>query len=647
VRSPEGPFRLALLLSLLLAGFLAALYWPATGYDFVYYDDNAYVYENPAVLGGLSFPGVKEAFTSLRKGLWLPLTWISLMGDASLFGTSPFGFHLTNILLFAAASALLLLVLWRLTGDLPVAAAAAALFALHPMRVESVAWITERKDCLSFLFLVLALGAYVRYARTERTSFRAATAALFAMALMAKPGFVTFPLLLLLLDWWPLGRWSPPVPGEGWGGAARAAGKLAWEKAPLLLLSGAVTLVTVLSHHSAYSDPSLDYSWPVGLERFLASPFIYLRKTVWPFDLALVNQHPWPTLHREVLLLSLTAFLLLTFALARVSSRRPWLLFGWGWFVVGLVPGGGIVPTGAQWISDRLALLSHVGLFLALAREMKGRAAHLPRPGRRCCSLLLLFALCALALLTTRQVPVWKDSFSLTLPAMGVQEEDVSLRGPLDHLESLPPERRPEAIRSLQQVLLAHPGNLPAHFHLGNLYYLQGEMEAAEREMRSALGKPFPSPRTFALANARMGEILVELGRDGEAEPYFRRAVAILPQMGFTTFNLAALLSRQGRDREAVGAFLRALALEPGEVKGRIPFIETLARLGRLNEAEIQADVVARRIPGSAEAALAQGLVLEAKGRRKEARDGFHRGLSLPAAFPGTKGALVEKDTPP
>jgi hypothetical protein len=338
-----------LVVAFLLASATFAIFSRAGGNAFLLYDDAQYIVLNPRVASGLSLDGVRWAFTSFYAFNWHPLTWISHMLDSSIFGLSPRGPHLVNALLHAANAALLLLVLERMTGALWGAALVAAAFALHPLHVQSVAWAAERKDVLSAFFWIAAMGAWLRYARRPRPGRYLAAAALIALGLLSKPMVVTLPLVLILLDFWPLGRVSLLPTG--------VPGRVPWrrvllEKVPLLALAAVSAALTVLAQ-AAGGAIHREISLLLRLENALLSLVAYLGKTLWPVGLAVFYPHPadgiagWQVAGATLLLSAITV------AAARDIRRAPWALVGWGWYLVALLPVLGIVQVGGQGLADR------------------------------------------------------------------------------------------------------------------------------------------------------------------------------------------------------------------------------------------------------------------------------------------------------
>ena len=339
---------------LVLAAITFAVFGQTLTHEFIDFDDNEYVYENPVVARGLTFKGIVWAFAHVHAANWHPLTWLSHELDCQIYGLHPGGHHLTNVLLHTGTVIALFLVLRRMTGALWRSAFVAAVFAIHPLRVESVAWVAERKDVLSGLFFMLTLGAYVRY--VENLKFQISnfkfyyigSVVLFALGLMCKPMLVTLPLVLLLLDYWPLQR-------------KESAGGLVMEKLPLLALSAASCAATLLAQHGAIQSTEF-YSLPLRFGNALVTCLIYLGQMVWPSGLAAF--YPYPLNGPPAWEVALAGILLASLSIVAWGGRRkqPWLLMGWLWYLAMLLPVIGIIQVGMQAHADRYTYLPQIGI---------------------------------------------------------------------------------------------------------------------------------------------------------------------------------------------------------------------------------------------------------------------------------------------
>ena len=411
----------------LCAGLLAltaAAYLPLRHNDFINYDDPTYVTDNPEVKAGLSVPGWGWAWSNDAAPYWVPLTWLSLQFDAHFFSARdgrgavalcPAAFHADNLAWHAAGSLLLFAAFYRLTGARWRSFLVAALFAVHPMHVESVAWATERKDVLSGFFGALTLWAYVRYRERPGRLRYLGVAAAYALSLLAKPMLMTLPCVLLLLDFWPLARWAP-------GRGRRALGRLALEKAPLFALalaSAAITLSERERHGALVGLTEVPLLARLG--NALTAYGWYLSATFWPTRLAILYPHPYRNWSAAQALAGAACLLGLTLLALWQARRRPWLPVGWLWFVGGLLPVIGLAQGGAQAWADRFSYWPHVGLFVAVSwglGELAGRV-RLPRPARAAVAAAVLGALAAL---TWVQVGHWRNSATVWEHALAVTE---------------------------------------------------------------------------------------------------------------------------------------------------------------------------------------------------------------------------------
>jgi tetratricopeptide (TPR) repeat protein len=502
--------------------------------EFVNLDDDVYVYENNVVRMGLTRASVNWAFSTSYLGNWHPFTWLSLELDYRLFGLNPRGYHATNLALHVANTVLLFWLLRKLTGAVGRSACAAAFFALHPLHVESVAWVSERKDVLSTLFLLLSILAWQAYARRAKGWGYALAVVLFLFSLMSKVMGITLPLVLLLLDVWPLDRWRRA--GEASASTAAGStsrGRLIAEKLPLFLISAAFGSVSVLLQGRS---GAMEYGHSLTFAQRLAiipvNYVTYLWQTFWPVDLAVLYPHPgaglplWKPLGATVLLLAVTGLVV------RLIKSRPYLAVGWFWFLITLLPVIGLVQLGRQATADRYMYLPMIGLLIMLcwgAYDLTfGR-----RGLRWAINAVAVVLLCVCAELTSRQVPVWHDDISLWTHALAVAPETSTARG-----------------------------------NYGKALFVRGEEEEAERQFLRALEI---DPMLFA-ANFDMGIAMGKKGRHAEAAEYFERARQSDPNNPLVLDNLGIAEEHSGRPEAAREHYERALQINPGAaaIRGRL-----------------------------------------------------------------------------
>lgn len=560
---PDRRVEWGICLALLLVTLV--VYGQACHFDFVNFDDPEYIARNAHVRGGLTAEGIGWALSSGYAANWFPLTWMSHMLDVQLFGLDPGMHHLTNVLLHAAASMLLFAFLLRATKARVPSALVALLFALHPLHVESVAWIAERKDVLSAVFWFLTLWLYVRY--TERPDLRRYVAVVvsFCLGLMAKPMIVTLPVVLLLVDVWPLRRMPPVWPRIR-------------EKLPLFALSGVVAIVTYEVQHASGAVMSTA-AIPPGLriENALLSYVLYIVKMAWPSGLAVFYPYPAdvPVWQAAAAGLALAA---ITVAVVRAFPARPFLAVGWFWYVVTLLPVIGLVQVGTQARADRYMYVPMVGLAIMLAWGLGKNV------------LLWLGAACAAcAVLTWMQLGYWRNSETLFRHAVEVTRGNAIAEHNLGSALLQDPARVAEAIPHLQAALRINPDSAQTRTDLASALAKSGRVAEAIAEFRAALaGAPGSAIVHNNLANA-----LVAAGRTDEAIREYQAALQIDPGYGEARQNLAAAyfelglnLAKAGRNAEAAVALQESLRIRPDDPEAQNNLGAVLSQMpGRLDEA--------------------------------------------------------------
>jgi tetratricopeptide (TPR) repeat protein len=518
-------------------------------HEFVSYDDNVYVYENPAITKGVTMQSVGWAFTHVACHFYHPLTMLSLMLDYEMHGLHPGGYHLTNVLLHAASAVVLFLVLRQMTGALWRCAFVAAVFAVHPLRVESVAWVAERKDVLCGLFFMVTLAAYVRYARLPFSigNYLALIAA-FAVGLLSKPAIVTLPFLLILLDYWPLGRF-----------ARSSARSLVLEKLPLVLLAVGACIGTVFAEGEVVKS-GVHYSLAVRLGNAVVSYWIYLFQMIFPVRLAPYYQHLGDTMSLWQVILSLIVLAAIS-TLALLSwQRRPYVTVGWLWYLGMLVPMIGFVQVGTFAHADRFTYLPQIGLCVAgtwvvedwtrdwrRRREVLGGAA--------------IVVLSVLLVAAYHQTSYWHDGITLWTHTLGCTTNKSVAHNNLGNA-LLQHGRTEEAIAQYRKALKANPAYTDAHYNLGNALYQQGRAEEAISQYREAL-RIDPA---LAEAHSNLGNALLKQGQMEEAFAHIHEALRINPADADGHNNLGIALFEQGRTGEAIAQTQKALDLQPANL---------------------------------------------------------------------------------
>jgi len=655
------------LVCLFLGALTLLCFWPVTRAGFINYDDQEYVTENPQVLTGLTWNGVVWSFYSTHASNWHPLTWLSHMLDVSVFGPGPFGPHIINLLLHIANSILLFLVLSRMTAAVGRSAIVAALFAIHPVHVESVAWISERKDVLSTFFFLLALMSYVRLVQrrllypTPPRGLRALDdyalpLACHALGLMCKPMLVTLPCVLLLLDFWPLGR----VSGPGETSWARRVGLLVLEKAPFLTLSTVSCLVTVWVQRGAI-QPIQALPLPERVANALVSYARYCGKALWPTALALPYPHPgrWPA--EQVIL---AALLLAAVSVWVWSLRRthPFLLTGWFWFLGTLVPVIGLVQVGIQSMADRYTYIPLIGLFIAgvwfIAQELGRRRL---RPALGCAITLATLAICGM--LTRQQSAYWHDSEKLFLHSAAVTENNYvalsNVGGSLFERQRLDEAQHyfqralqanptfADAINSIgairaakgddesaewfRKALLFQPGHAKALFNMGNAMSKRGDYTAAVDYFRSSLKV---NPLNYEAHN-NLACALVKLRRLEDATAHYQLALEGKKDDALIYKNLASALADQGRLDEAILNLKQALRCQKtNDPSTHYSLGLALAIRDRWEEAIQQYTETLRLTPANAEAEYNLGYALRVRKRLDEAAAHLAQAIQLRPEFP-------------
>ncbi len=625
MRDPQFEHRCRICLGLAL--ITLALYLPALRHGFIEYDDQQYVTDNPRVQAGLTLSGLGWAF-GFHAGNWHPLAWLSHMLDCQLFGAHAWGHHLTNVLLHVASTLLLFLVLNRMTGALWRSAAVAALFAWHPLHVESVAWVAERKDVLCTFFWMLTLWLYVRYAAKPSTMRYLAILGSFALCLMAKPMGVTLPFVLLLLDYWPLGRitiYKLNVAGSSvrtFHSQPLAFHWLLLEKASLFTLSVIACGLTMSAQELAVVSTA---GLPVSqrIIHALVAYNHYLVTMFFPWHLAVYYPYQLQ-LPASAIVVSAMGLGLITFLAIKNSRSRPYLLVGWLWFLGTLVPVIGLVQVGDQAWADRYTYIPLVGLFIPLVwfsgKAIKSRSA-----------LIIISAGTAVALLaaTSLQLRYWKTTWTLFSHANQVTHENymaVTVLGSLLAKEG----KLAEAIQYYQTALRYKPGFPEAHFFLGNALDEQGKLEEAVVEYQKALWFRPTQEQTHIF----MGIALGKQRKYDEAIAHYNAALKLNPDSAVTHNNLARIFHTQGKFSAAIEHYNAALEIDPKLAIAHNNLGILLLQQGHLTEGTKQLREALRLKPENAESQFNLALALNQQEQWSEAAELFAKTVSASSADP-------------
>jgi Flp pilus assembly protein TadD len=567
----------------LLALVTIVLYWPAMRCDFVNYDDDVFVTSNIHVQNGLTFENVKWAFINPVAANWHPLTMLSHMLDCQLFGLKPWGHHLTSVVLHALNAVLVFALLQQLTGAIWRSVLVAALFGLHPLHVESVAWVAERKDVLSVFFGLLSLGAYARYAEKSKVRspkskvFYSLALTFFACGLMAKPMLVTWPFVMLLLDYWPLKRASSfkfSVSSPGTTPSSTVNPQLAalvFEKLPFFGLAVAASIVTFVVQKQTGALTTGE-SIPLGMrgENALIAYCRYLGKLFWPTDLAVFYPRPghWPL---EQVLLSGVLIAGVTVLLIVKRARYPYMLMGWLWYCVTLVPVIGLVQAGEQAMADRYTYIPSVGVLIMaiwgayeLSRSWRYQVMALSVAGGA--AIILCFGL------TRRQLGHWQDSESLYRHAIEVTENNYLAHNNLG-IVLMEKGQTDEAISQYREAIQLEPGFVYAHNNLGRALDQKGQTDEAISQFQEAI-RLAPDD---ADAHNKLGVALNEEGRNDEAISQFQEAIRLAPDDADAHNNLGVAIIEKGKIDEAISQFQEALRLKPDYAEARDNLARALA----------------------------------------------------------------------
>ncbi len=602
-QQPGASYR-SWLICLALAAATILVYWQVHSFEFVNYDDTDYVSANPTVQQGLSWKNIGWAFTTGHASNWHPVTWLSHMLDCTLFGVRPGAHHLTNLFLHVANTLLLFGLLKKFAGAIWRSAFVAALFALHPLHVESVAWISERKDVLSTFFFLLTLAAYFRYAKKPKRGSYLVVVVLFAVGLMAKPMLVTLPCVLLLLDFWPLKR-------------VRKWPALVLEKLPMFAMVVGSSIATYFAQKGYGAVQSVSQ---IPIADRVANAFLsyarYLEKMFWPQDLAI----PYIGLPLDMWHVSLGAVFVCgsSFAAFKFARARPYFFVGWFWFLGTLVPVIGLMQVGSQSMADRYTYIPLIGIFVVIAWGVNELTGNLPNR-KIILSAASAVVLVACAAVSWRQIQYWRNTEALFIHATSVMKK-----------------------------------NYFAHYNLGNRYLADGKAELAVEQYQAAVrSKP-----DYANAFNNLGNALDRLGKTNEAATAYEQALKLSGGSVMARVNMANSLASAGKVDEAIRQYNEALRADPNSVEAHNGLGVAFANQKKFPEAIAEFEVAlkanpkfldARRnlditVQRQSEAANDAGLALAMQGKVAEALPHFREAVRInpqnAAAFGNLGNAL-------
>lgn len=568
------------ILILILVAIVFAVYGQVVTHDFIFYDDQVYVKDNPRVLTGFTLDNIIWAFSSIHDHNWFPLTWISYMLHIQFFGSAPGAILLENVALHAISTILLFMFLERNTGSAWRSVTVAALFALHPLHVESVAWVSERKDVLSTFFWMLTLNLHARYAEQRSRRYYLLSLGAFFLGLMAKPMLVTLPLVMLLMDYWPLHRL--PMPDDDAAGRPQLRDRvsplrLLAEKLPFIILAAASCMITIFVQSGAI-NPLASSPLSGRIANALNSYVLYLKNMFIPFKLAPFYPFPdtiatWPPIGSALLL---TATTLLAF---RLRKRFPYLITGWLWYTITLLPVIGIVKVGSHAMADRYTYIPLVGIFIMLAwgaaDAWKSRFAnHTPL------AVSTALILMACSVLTWRQVSFWKNTETLFTHAEAVTSNNYVASNSLG-LYQKSKGNNEEALRLFDLSISRAPRSVDPHVNKANLLRTMGRNREAIEVFKQATELAPNDPVILV----DLGGLLVAQGMPEDAIKYLVQGLVLAPDSGAAHYNLALALHHLGRVEEALVHYRSSLNLNPGQPITHNNMGVTLAELGRVNEA--------------------------------------------------------------
>ncbi len=607
--------------AVLLGAVVFAVYFPAVNCEFVKYDDDKYVTDNRLVLEGIGWEGVRWAFTTGHASNWHPVTWLSHILDCTLFGTRAWGHHLVNILLHTANTLLLFIVLRRMTGTTCASGFVAAVFGLHPLHAESVAWVAERKDVLSMLFWILTMGAYAAYCERPGVWRYLLTFGLFALGLMTKPMLVTLPFVLLLLDYWPLGR---NAKFKNQISKLRSYAGFILEKIPFFILSAASSVVTVMVQRAGGAVPTME---ELGLRARAANALVsyvgYIAKMFWPTRLAVLYPHPLAAIPAIAVVSCGLVLIVITAVFLWLGRKRGYLAVGWLWYVGTLVPVIGLVQAGVQSMADRYTYVPMTGLVIIIAWGI-GEFVESKRGFGFSAAIAACAVLVACGICTRQQLRYWRNSESLFERTLAITRDNWLIHN--NYANVLKEEERyEEAIGHFKEALRIRPKSAEVYSNLGGALGRAGRAEEEIECYRKAL----ELKGDFAVGHYNLAAALSRQGKRDEAIAEYRKALELQPDYTDALSNLGFELAEKGEYEQALEYYKKAIEIEPGHIIAHGRMALALARLARVDEAIRECRIVLRARPDDAEMHFNVGSLLEWQGKTTEAIEAYRQAMKF------------------
>ena len=609
----------SLWICLILSAVTVAVFWQVPICEFVAFDDDSYVLEEKHVTAGLTWQSIVWAFTSHHSYMWHPLTSLSHIIDYQLFKDNPFGHHFVNLLLHTANVVILFLILRVMTGSVWQSAFVAALFAVHPLQIESVAWVSERKNLMSGFFWLLAIGAYIRYARRPVFRRYLLVGLVFCLALMSKPIVVTLPFVLLLLDYWPLRRiawFNDTELGTFQARFPRASLKrLILEKIPFFVLVTVLSVITFNVQKSGQSVKTLQ-AFPLKIRIFNAilSYVKYIEKMFYPTKLALF--YPYSGKELTIVKVAIAAVLLLVISIIvlRMAKRRKYLPVGWFWFLGVLVPVIGLVQTGGQAMADRYVYLPFIGLFIIIAWGAADLMSKLPNKKIVLVSLSILVLL-VLSIKTTLQLRHWHNSLDLFEHAVEVTEGNFVMHNNLCVLYNRL-KKFDKSIEHGTKAVLARPDYPDLYYNLGIPLFRTGRIDEAIKCWERNVALDGRNNK----AHTNLGSLYYGRNEVDRAIKHFQRAIEIDENDFLAQAKLGVIMTNKGQITQAIEHYQRSLEANPHQPSTRYDYASLLENQGQLDEAIRQYKIVLRSSPDFEQARKALDSALQKQAKSKNAK---------------------------